>query len=407
MYQASIGAHNHRSHRSDNYQLPDGVRLLSHRLSDAGYFTANIRHLTENRKERFFRGTGKTDWNFNISRKAYDSDRWSDLKLHQPFYAQINFSETHRGAAWNNAHKHIKQTADPAKVALPPYYPDHPIARDDWAQYLNTVMALDRKVGFVLDQLKQDGLAENTVVMFFGDHGRAMVRGKQWCYDSGLRVPLIIYWPGGAGAPDGYRPGTVSGRLVEAIDLTATTLDIAKVDKPPKMQGRVLFGKNVDPVPAYVFGARDRCDETVFRIRTVRSKRYRYIRNFMPERPFLQINRYKEFTYPVIRLMRRLHAEGKLNPVQEVLMAQRRPAEELYDIENDPYEIRNLAESTQHQEVLNRMRRELKTWIETSGDQGRIPEPPEIIKFWEDRSQRNYNEKLKRLREQPQSGKTS
>ena len=213
MYQTTIGAHNHRSHRRDGYQLPKGIRLLTHRLRDAGVFTANIRHLTENKKEPFYRGTGKTDWNFNVKGPAYDSGTWSDLKNNQPFYAQINFSETHRGGSWNNSHKQIKRTANPRKVKLPPYYPDHPVARKDWAQYLNTVMALDKKVGFVLNKLEEDGIAENTVVLFFGDHGRAMVRGKQWCFDSGLRIPCIMYWPKGVEAPSGYEPGTVSNRV--------------------------------------------------------------------------------------------------------------------------------------------------------------------------------------------------
>jgi len=395
MYQTTIGAHNHRSHRRDGYQLPKGVRLLPHRLRDADYFTANIRHLTDNKQERFYRGTGKTDWNFNYKGPAYDSDKWSDLKKHQPFYAQINFSETHRGGAWNNSHKHIERTADPHKVKLPPYYPDHPVARKDWAQYLNTVMTLDKKVGFVLKKLEEDSLAENTIVFFFGDHGRAMVRGKQWCYDSGLWIPCIMYWPQGVNAPSGYKPGTASNRIVEAIDFTATTLDIFGIKKPKTMQGRILFGPNADPPRQYAFGARDRCDETVFRIRTVRDERYRYILNFMPERPFLQKNRYKERQYPTIALMRKLHAAGKLTPVQQVLMAPHRPAEELYDLEKDPYEIHNLAESPEHRKTLQKLRGELENWIETSNDQGRIPEPKEILEYWE-RTQRGKHEKGKK-----------
>ncbi|RME96269.1 MAG: DUF229 domain-containing protein, partial [Verrucomicrobia bacterium] len=176
MYQMSIGAHNHRSHRHDGFRLPPGVRVLTDWLRDAGYFTANIVDLTGDPQEKFFRGTGKTDWNFTYDGQPFDSKRWADLKDHQPFYAQINFPETHRGHSWDTAHEHIEQPADPAKVKLPPYYPDHPEARADWAQYLNAVMALDRKIGFVLQKLEEDGLADNTVVVFMGDHGRAMIR---------------------------------------------------------------------------------------------------------------------------------------------------------------------------------------------------------------------------------------
>jgi len=168
MYQTSIGAHNHRSHRGDGYRLPEGVKTLVDRLRALGYFTANVVDLTGDPHEQFYRGTGKTDWNFAYEGKPFDSSRWADLKTHQPFYAQVNFAEAHRGKAWNTAHLHVDRPADPAKVKLPPYYPDRPEARADWAQYLNSVMALDKKVGFVLRKLEEDGLAENTIVVFFG-----------------------------------------------------------------------------------------------------------------------------------------------------------------------------------------------------------------------------------------------
>lgn len=391
MYQTTIGAHNHRSHRNDDFRLPEGVRLLSHRLHDAGYFTANIRKINAQVK-----GTGKTDWNFNFDGKAYDSNNWSDLKSHQPFYAQVNFSEAHRGGSWPEARKQNKQLADPDKVRIPPYYPDHPLTRDDWANYLDSITGLDRKIGLVLQQLKDDGLADNTIVIFFGDHGRAMIRGKQWCYDSGLHVPLIVFVPPGLQVPAGYQPSTVSDQLVEAIDISATTLDLAGVEKPANMQGRILFGPRAEPARDYVFAARDRCDETVFRIRTVRDARYRYIRNFMPERPFLQTNQYKERQYPVVALMRQLHAEGKLDAIQEVLMTAHRPAEELYDTQADPYEIHNLADSPEHRHIKRRLKEQLDSWIETSNDQGRTPEPREVIEYWERRQQAPARKRPKR-----------
>lgn len=389
MYQTTLGAHNHRSHRDDGFPLPEGVRLLTDWIREAGYFTANVVQIAPG-----LRCTGKTDWNFTPPARPFDGNRWDDLKTRQPFFAQVNFPEAHRGF------KHCKEhPVNPDRVKLPPYYPDHPIARADWAMYLETINVLDQKVGRVLRKLEEDGLAESTVVIFFGDHGRCMVRGKQWCYDSGLRVPLIIRWPKGFPAPPQHKPGTVDERLIAAIDVSATTLAIAGVARPAKMEGRVFLGAEADPPRQYVFGARDRCDETVFRIRTVRDRRYRYIRNFMPERPFLQINRYKEASYPMIPLMRKLHAQGKLTPLQEVLMAPSRPAEELYDLENDPYEIHNLAGSPEHEEVLARMRRALEEWIDETGDQGRSPEPPEVVKPWEDKMKKIYDERIKRISE--------
>lgn len=397
MYAMTIGAHNHRSHRGDGFQLSDGVKVLTDWLRPVGYFTANVVHLTDGPNERFFRGTGKNDWNFDYQGKPFDSNRWSDLKAHQPFFAQVNFPETHRGGEWDNAHKAIEKTADPAKVQIPPYYPDHPLVRQVWAQYLNTIMAFDKKVGFVLQKLKEDGLADDTVVMVFGDHGRAMVRGKQWPYDSGLHVPLIIRWPPNFPTPSNLpEPGSVDEQLIASIDWSATTLALAGVEKPTKMQGKVFLGENADPPRRYLFAGRDRGDETVFRIRTVRDVRYRYLRNFMPERPFLQINRYKEHQYPELRLIRKLAAEGKLNAVQAVLAAPRRPAEELYDVQSDPHETKNLVESADHHEPLERMRAALDQWIESSDDQGRFPEPAAIVNEWEARMKKTYDARLKK-----------
>lgn len=370
MYQTTIGAHNHRSHRDDGYRLPDGVRVLTDWMRDAGYFTGNIRTFPPDLN---LRGTGKTDWNFTYFGKPFDTDRWADLKGKQPFYAQVNFPETHRKF---NSPRH----ADPAKVEIPPYYPDHPVVRDDWAQYLDAATALDVKVGKVLKQLEADGLAANTVVVFLGDHGQAHVRGKQFCYDSGLQVPMIVRWPKSLPAPKHYRAGTVDERLIELIDLAPTTLAIAGAAKPAKMQGRILLGEKAADPREYVFGARDRCDETVARFRTVRDARYRYIRNFMPERPLLQANDYKERSYPVWNLLKELHAQGKLNAVQQFLVQPRMPGEELYDLDNDPHETRNLAGSARPEHVLTRMRLRatLERWIEASGDQGRTLEPAEV-----------------------------
>ncbi len=370
MYQTTIGAHNHRSHRDDGYRLPSGVRVLSDWFRDAGYFTANVRDIAPGVG---FRGTGKTDWNFTQPERPFDTDRWADLKSHKPFFAQINFQETHRAF-------HAPPRADPAKVVIPPYYPDHPVTRKDWAAYLDAASELDRKVGKILEQLEADGLADNTVVVFFGDHGQAHIRGKQFCYEEGLHIPLLIRWPKKLPMPQHFRPGTVDDRLIEAIDFGPTMLALAGAPKPEKVQGHIFLGDRADPPRQYAFGARDRCDETVFRFRTVRDDRYRYIRNFTPERPFLQANKYKERQYPVWNLLKQLHADGKLTPVQDRLCAPTMPAEELYDLRNDPYEIDNLADKPEHQETLKRLRAVLEHWIDETNDQGRTLEPPELAK---------------------------
>jgi arylsulfatase A-like enzyme len=372
MYQTTIGAHHHRSHRDDGYRLPDGVRVLTDWLRDAGYQTANVRTFPQGLG---LTGTGKTDWNFTYAGRPFDTDRWDDLKARQPFFAQVNFKETHR--------KFVSPSrANPDKVEIPPYYPDHPVTRKDWAEYLDAATELDGKVGKILKQLEADGLAGRTVVVFSADNGQAHVRGKQWCYESGLHVPLIIRWPKDLPAPKHFKPGTVDDRLLAAIDLAPTLLDLAGAKKPAKMQGEIFLGERAAAPRQYVFGARDRCDETEARFRTVRDARHRYTRNHMPERPFLQANAYKERSYPVWNLLKELHAQGKLTPAQAVLAAPSMPAEELYDLEKDPHEIKNLVDSDnpEHRAVLKRLRGVLEKWVEESNDHGRTPEPSEVAK---------------------------
>jgi arylsulfatase A-like enzyme/glycerophosphoryl diester phosphodiesterase len=373
MYQTTIGAHNHRSHRDDSYKLPEGVKVVTDWMRESGYFTANLMSLPPSVG---FKGVGKTDWNFHYEGQPFDSTRWSDLKSRQPFYAQINFHETHRPYR-------SPKSVDPAKVDLPPIYPDHPIAREDWAKYLDSANELDRKIGLILKQLETDGLADDTIVLFMADHGESHVRGKQFCYDDGLRIPLIIRWAKNFPAPVGFKPGSVDSQLIAAIDLVPTFLDVAGHAKPPKMEGRIFLGAHAEPAREYVFGARDRCDETVFRFRTVRDTRYRYIRNFTPERPFLQANRYKQNAYPVWKLISQLGAEGKLTDWQKSFyLAERMPAEELYDMDADPWSMTNLAtsEKAEHVSARKRLRSVLEKWIADTNDQGRDLEPVELAR---------------------------
>jgi N-sulfoglucosamine sulfohydrolase len=371
MYQTTIGAHHHRSHRDDGYKLPEGVRVLTDHMRDAGYFTANLKQLPASCG---FKGAGKTDWNFTYEGQPFDSDNWADLKSHQPFMAQINFQETHRTF-------HGEKKVDPAKVSVPPIYPDHPVTREDWARYLDAAMELDRKIGLVLQALEAEGLAENTIIMFMGDHGMAHVRGKQFCYDDGLRIPLIMRWPKSHTPPAHFKAGTVSEQFIEAIDLAPTLLTIAGGKIPAKMQGRAFLGDHAGPARQMAFGARDRCDTAVFRFRTVRDARYRYIKNFMPEVPFLAPSAYKERQYPVWNLIKELGAEGKLTDWQKnYYLSPTMPAEELYDMEMDSWSMNNLvgSDKPEHQAALKKLRSALEKWLVESDDQGRFPEPAEV-----------------------------
>jgi N-sulfoglucosamine sulfohydrolase len=380
MYQTSLDAQNQRSHRHDHHPLPSGVRLMTDRLREVGYCTANIHQFPS---EISFLGAGKTDWNFEPEGKPFDSSRWQDLKSHQPFYAQVNFHDTHRPYA-----KAAQHPTDPAQVTLPPYLPDHPVAREDWALYHDSIQTLDGQVGQVLNLLKTEGLAENTIVFFFGDQGRECFRGKYYAYEQGIHVPLLVRWPGV------LPTGSSSDDLVSLIDVTATSLVLAGVTLPQNMHGQPFLGEGAQR-REYVIAASDRCDEAVDRVRTVRDNRYKYMRNFMPERPYLQHMVYAERTNPNVNLMRQLYAEGKLNAAQAKFMAPRRPAEELYDLRADPWELNNLAALPEHQETLARFRSVLEKWIVETDDRGRFPEDPAVLKEILEEHQRSVEKLLK------------
>jgi len=385
MYQTSTDTHHMRSHRDDDFRLPPGVRPLTHWLQEAGYFTANITEI-----DGQVAGTGKLDLNFVNEGPIYQTNDWSKLKANQPFFAQINTPEVEydiydRKSASKPRVKFVGEEdhpkiATPDNVTPPPYYPDHEITRQEWARYLNSVSGMDQGIGRILKKLRDDGLADNTVIMFFGDNGRLEARGIHWCYDTGLHVPMIIHWPKNFPAPPQYKPGSVNGQVISLLDLTATTLWIGGVPRPALMQSRIFLGDRADPPRKFAFSARDRIDETVNRIRSVRDKRYHYLRNYMPQQGFASLNRYKEKCFLVKPLMRKLLAEGKLEgPPADLL--EPLPYEQLFDTKADPHEIKNLAESDspEHRKALLRLRTALDVWITETGDLGQWPEPPEIV----------------------------
>jgi arylsulfatase A-like enzyme len=276
------------------------------------------------------------------------------------------------------------QIAIPENVNPPPYYPDHVITRQEWARYLNSVSGLDERVGIIMDQLRRDGLDQNTIVFFFADNGRLEARGIHWLWDTGIHVPMILHWPAQLDPPEDYVPGSDNMELISLLDITATTLSIAGIIPNSMMQSRIFLGKHRFPERTYVFSARDRIDETVIRHRSVRDKKYHYIRNYTPGSGFLTLNRYKEKCFLVKPLMRDLKDKGLLSGAPLQLMNPQ-PYEMLYDTESDPFEIQNIAESEQqeHKEALLRLRAALDTWIIETGDQGVWPEKEAIVKPFE------------------------
>ncbi len=366
MYQTTIGAHHHRSSRGPmKIHLPKGVRTLPEIFREHGYYVTNGQ-LPGPPGSPYRRG--KTDYNFEFPSNLYDSVDWSGRSPGQPFFAQVQLrgGKFRQPRVWFDAAK-APRLVSPTDVTLPPYYPDDPVIRKDWAEYLDSVNYLDQDVGHLLDRLGREGQLDNTAVFFWTDHGVSHARGKQFLYEEGIRVPMIVR------APGRVEPRSVRRDLVAHIDIAATSLEFAGIPVPGYMQGRPLFGSNAKP-REYVVSARDRCDETVDRIRSVRTTRHKYIRNYYPGRPHLQPNSYKDGKVIVQRL-RQLHEEGKLNEVQErVLFSPARQREELYDLRKDPWEVNNLAGNAVYRKNLLELRNILDRWIRETGDKGEVPE---------------------------------
>lgn len=355
MYQTTIRSHNHRSFRGEiKHELPAPVRTIPEYFKEAGYYVCNGSNVEA-------KAPGKTDYNFEYPEDLYDGTDYTGRAPGQPFFMQFQL----RGGKYRSAQ--VGHPVSPDEVTLPPYYPDDPVMCEDWAQYLNSVLFVDREVGEIMARLEADGLDKNTVVIFMTDHGISHARGKQFLYEEGVRIPFIVW------APGRIPGGTVRHDLVAHIDMAATSLDFAGIPIPAHMEARPLFGPAARPRD-YVVCARDRCDETVERLRSVRKGRYTYIRNFYPERPHLQPNAYKD-AKAILICLRELHVEGKLSGhPAERLFAVPRPIEELYDREADPWELNNLAGDPAHAATLTEMRGILDAWIQETNDRGQSPE---------------------------------
>ncbi len=372
MYQTSIGAHNHRTF--DKKALAAPVRHICEYLREAGYYTV-LNAPPKGGKSSLGQGTGawgagKTDYNFLVD-QPFDGSDWAQRPAGKPFFAQLTIQESHKGVGWPLGRKHTPRV-DPAKVKLPPYYPDHPVARDEYANYLEAVQLMDRYAGEVLTRLDKEGIAENTLVFFSGDNGQCLFRSKQFLYDGGIHVPLLVRWPGKVKA------GEVRDNFVEAIDISAAILAAAGVRVPSYMHGRDFLAANAAPRP-HIFAARDRCDTATERMRCVRDRQFKYIKNWLPAIPYQQSNPYKEREYPTWNLVKQLKREGKLTPEQALFASDSKPIEELYDLAADPHEVRNLAQDPVHRTRLLAMRKLVDDWVVATNDQGFRMEDPVLI----------------------------
>ena len=347
VYQTRIDAHDHR--RVGSFTLP----AITQYLRNAGYFNA-----------KGCGYSGKTDLNFKPSETLFDDGDWRSASEDQPFFAQITLACTHRQDTKEKKWNEIRaKSADPVKredVRLPPYYPDTEVVRSDWAVYLDQIEHMDTQVGEIIARLKQEDRYDDALIIFCGDNGRCHLRGKNWLYEPGLKVPLIIKWP------QGKRAGEVVSGMVSMLDVTATVVELGKARATEKLDGQSLSAGGTRDL---IFGARDAGGEVQDHIRSVCNGRWKYIRNYMPGIGYTE-SKYTRQHRPMRAEMEKMKAAGELNAAQLLVLAERKPDEELYDLENDPHEINNLASVPKHSDIKKQLAASLDKWIELTGDTG-------------------------------------
>lgn len=354
MYPATMGT----LHMRSTYPIPEFMKFFPRYLKEVGYYTTN---------------NAKKDYNTVDQTEAWDESSnkatYKNRKPGQPFFAVFNTSISHE----SSIHKLVDTLRhDPEKVPIPPYHPHTPEMKHDWAQYYDKIEMMDRWVGERLQELEDAGLAENTIVFYYSDHGGVLGRSKRFLYESGLHVPLIIRFPEKYAHLAPGKPGSRTDRMVSFIDFAPTLLSLADVPVPGYMQGEPFLGEQQTAPREYAYSFRGRMDERLDMGRTIRDKKYRYIRNFMPHKVNGQ---YLEYLWraPSMRSWEAAWKAGKLNDVQSRFW-EPKPPEELYDIEADPHNIRNLAQDPAYAEVLERMRQTLHQWQLNSKDAGLMPE---------------------------------
>jgi uncharacterized sulfatase len=365
--------------------MPAGHKMYAQVLRETGYYCTNNSKEDYNLDRAPVKGADAV-WN-ESSGKAHYKNRASG----QPFFAIFNDTGTHESQIRRRPHRLIH---DPAKAPLPSFHPDTPEVRHDWAQYYDNITTMDSGIGKKLAELEAAGLAEDTIIMLYGDHGAGMPRFKRWPYNSGLQIGLIMYFPEKWKhlAPQGYAPGTASDELVQFIDLAPTLLSIAGVKPPAFMQGRAICGSHSAATPNnFIHGFRGRMDERYDCTRSTTDGRYVYVRQLMPHLPYGQYLNYM-FQQATTRVWNDLFTAGKLTELQSRFW-QPKPAEELYDLQSDPWETKNLVASKDHAADLERLRAAQDAWLLQTRDLGLIPEaerlaiakggsPADALKDW-------------------------
>lgn len=359
VYPPSTGSQHMRSMT----RMPEYMKMYPQFLRELGYYCTN------NSKEDYNLAKPGEVWD-ESSRRAH----WKDRRPGQPFFAIFNHTISHESQL-RNAIEPENRIHDPADAPVPPYHPDTPEVRRNWAQYYDRLTMMDARAGENLRELEEAGLMEETIIFYYGDHGSGMPRSKRWPYDSGLHVPLIVYVPPKFRhlAPEEYGVGGESERLVGFIDLAPTLLSIAGIEPPAWMQGHAFMGEfETEPQP-FLYGFRGRMDERPDMVRVVRDQRYIYIRNYMPHRIYGQFINYM-FQTQTTRKWKELYDAGQLNAAQSHFW-EPKPSEELYDLQSDPYEVQNLAGRPEYAAIQKRLRNAQQDLAVKIRDLGFLPEP--------------------------------
>lgn len=373
LYATSMGTQHLRS----EIPFSESLRTLPEHLSKAGYFTSN---------------RNKTDYNFDPNGRwehwSGSLAPWRQRKEDQPFFSFINVGPSHEGSVNNIArYEEIEadlssrdtDLTDPDKVTVPPYYPDTEASREVWAHYYNVLRALDANVGQVMDSLEQDGLLDNTIIFFFGDHGFGMPRYKRWLYQTGLRVPLLVQVPSAYQHLNFAEAGSQTDRLVSFVDFAPTVMSLAGLSPVPEMEGRPFLGKDLSPERRFVFAARDRADDMYEMSRAVVGEDYIYIRHYMPHLPPIQSGFIYGDQKPAFKALREAKLGGLNNEEQDKLWLPK-PREELYDLKADPQELNNIVGHEDLQETRAELRAELEAWMKETKDLGLLPEAEYMIR---------------------------
>jgi arylsulfatase A-like enzyme len=347
-HQVKTNTHHHRSNR--DVPLDKQFTPVTQKLREAGYTTILGNHAVMKKGRKIdvnFKHEPLGAWDGETKFGLFDKyDNFE--KADEPFFAQIQLVATHRGDWWDEVRSQSSHPVNPDTVEMPPYMADHPAIRLDWAKYLDQIEYMDNEVGMIFKELEEKGMADNTVVIFIGDNGRCNIRGKGYLHDPGLRIPLIVYYP------EQFKGGEIRKDVVSATDITASILEFANVEIPEYMTGQPMFNEKFNR--EYVYGARDLWDEIEEKSRGITSDDWKYIRNDKAEIPFDAHQAYLEFYRPAVHVMRTLKKEGKLTKEQAFFFEDYKPAEELYNLKKDPYELVNLAKNPDYSDQLLKMR---------------------------------------------------